>query len=78
MAESRRAGARRRAGGSWDERGVADPYVIRAGGAYYMFYLGQDRARRQRLGVAMSDDGVTWYKLRSQSDSRAGRVRRVR
>ena len=40
--------------GSWDERGVADPYVIRAGRSYYMFYLGMDRARRQRLGVAMS------------------------
>ena len=51
--------------GSWDERVVADPYVIRAGAGYYMFYLGQDRARRQRLGVAMSDDGVTWWKLRS-------------
>jgi predicted GH43/DUF377 family glycosyl hydrolase len=49
---------------SWDERGVADPYVIRAGGRYYMFYLGMDRARRQRLGVAMSDDGVSWRKLR--------------
>ena len=36
--------------GSWDERGVADPYVIRAGQSYYMFYLGMDRARRQRLG----------------------------
>jgi predicted GH43/DUF377 family glycosyl hydrolase len=51
--------------GSWDERGVADPYVIRAGGNYTMFYLGMDRARRQRLGVAESLDGVTWYKLRS-------------
>jgi predicted GH43/DUF377 family glycosyl hydrolase len=51
--------------GSWDERGVADPYIIRAGSAYYLFYLGQDRARRQRLGVALSDDGITWYKLRS-------------
>ncbi|MBV9769815.1 MAG: hypothetical protein JOZ32_09610 [Bryobacterales bacterium] len=49
---------------SWDERGVADPYVIRAGRDYYMFYLGMDRARRQRLGVAMSGDGVSWYKLR--------------
>jgi predicted GH43/DUF377 family glycosyl hydrolase len=49
---------------SWDERGVADPYVLRAGGRYYMFYLGMDRARRQRLGIAMSDDGVRWYKLR--------------
>jgi predicted GH43/DUF377 family glycosyl hydrolase len=52
--------------GSWDERGVADPYVIRAGGGrYYMFYLGMDRAQRQRLGVATSSDGVTWYKLRA-------------
>ena len=51
--------------GSWDERGVADPYVIRAGSKYYMFYLGADRARRQRLGVALSDDGLIWYKLRS-------------
>ena len=51
--------------GSWDERGVADPYVIRAGSAFYMFYLGQDRARRQRLGLAMSNDGIRWYKLRA-------------
>jgi predicted GH43/DUF377 family glycosyl hydrolase len=50
--------------GSWDETGIGDPYVIRAGRGYYMFYLGMDRARRQRLGVAMSDDGVNWYKLR--------------
>jgi predicted GH43/DUF377 family glycosyl hydrolase len=49
---------------SWDERGVADPYVIRSGRGFYMFYLGMDRAGRQRLGVAMSDDGVRWYKLR--------------
>lgn len=51
--------------GSWDERGAADPYVIRQQGRLFMFYLGQDRARRQRLGVAMSSDGVSWTKLRS-------------
>ena len=51
--------------GSWDERGVADPYVFRSGNAFYMYYLGQDRARRQRLGVATSDDGVHWRKLRA-------------
>jgi predicted GH43/DUF377 family glycosyl hydrolase len=50
--------------GSWDERGVGDPYAIRAGQRYYMFFVGMDRARRQRLGVAVSDDGITWYKLR--------------
>ena len=49
--------------GSFDERGVADPYVLRAqDGRMYLFYLGQDRARRQRLGVARSLDGVQWEK----------------
>jgi len=51
--------------GSWDEQGVADPYVIRRGDRFYMFYLGQDRARRQRLGVADSFDGIHWRKLRT-------------
>jgi predicted GH43/DUF377 family glycosyl hydrolase len=51
--------------GSFDERDVADPYVMRAGGIFYMFYLGQDRARRQSLGIARSADGVTWEKLRA-------------
>lgn len=51
--------------GSWDERGVADPYVLQIGGTFYMYYLGQDRARRQRLGLARSADGMRWQKLRS-------------
>lgn len=51
--------------GSWDERAVADPYVIRAGADFYMYYLGQDRAVRQRIGVARSPDGVHWTKLRA-------------
>jgi predicted GH43/DUF377 family glycosyl hydrolase len=51
--------------GSWDERGVADPYVVRIGDSYYMYYLGQDRARRQRLGVARSRDSVRWQKMRA-------------
>jgi predicted GH43/DUF377 family glycosyl hydrolase len=51
--------------GSWDERGVADPYVIRIDGWFYMYYLGQDRARRQRLGVARSSDGIEWEKYRA-------------
>jgi predicted GH43/DUF377 family glycosyl hydrolase len=51
--------------GSWDERGVADPYVIRVHSTFYMYYLGQDRAHRQRLGVARSGDGVRWERLRS-------------
>ena len=51
--------------GSFDEIAVADPYVIQRGGWFYMFYLGQDRAARQRLGIARSHDGVGWEKLRS-------------
>jgi len=50
--------------GSWDERAVADPGVLRNGDSFYMYYLGQDRARRQRLGLARSTDGVRWQKLR--------------
>jgi predicted GH43/DUF377 family glycosyl hydrolase len=50
---------------SWDERGVADPYVIRVEPYFYMYYLGQDRGARQRIGVARSSDGVKWEKLRT-------------
>jgi len=51
--------------GSWDERGIADPDVLRLGNWFYVYYLGQDRARRQRLGIARSADGVHWQKLRA-------------
>lgn len=52
---------------SWDERAVADPYVIRIEPYFYMYYLGQDRADppRQRIGVARSTDGEHWDKLRA-------------
>ena len=50
--------------GSFDETAVADPYAIRVGEFFYMYYLGQDRARRQRLGVARSKDGIHWEKFR--------------
>ena len=39
--------------------------MIRRGDFFYLFYLGQDRARRQTLGVARSRDGVEWEKLRT-------------
>jgi predicted GH43/DUF377 family glycosyl hydrolase len=49
--------------GSWDERGVADPGVMVRNGEFYLYYLGMDRARRQRLGVARSRDGMVWEKF---------------
>jgi len=60
---------------SWDERAVADPYVIRIDPYFYMYSLGQDRAAppRQRLGVARSRDGVRWEKLRSNPVLEPGR-----
>jgi predicted GH43/DUF377 family glycosyl hydrolase len=51
--------------GSWDERAAADPYVVPQGPWLFLYYLGEDRARRQRLGLARSKDGVRWEKLRS-------------
>jgi predicted GH43/DUF377 family glycosyl hydrolase len=51
--------------GAWDEVSLGDPDVVQIDGTYYLYYLGEDRARRQRLGVAQSTDGVTWTKLRS-------------
>jgi predicted GH43/DUF377 family glycosyl hydrolase len=51
--------------GSWDERAAADPYVFAEAGRLYLYYLGQDRAGRQQIGVAASDDGLRWTKLRS-------------
>ncbi|MCS7314571.1 MAG: hypothetical protein RMI94_12175 [Bryobacterales bacterium] len=60
--------------GSWDERAVADPYVFRVGDWFYMYYLGEDRARRQRLGVARSRDGIRWQKLRTNPVLELGEV----
>ncbi len=49
--------------GAWDERALGDPYVLEHRGWLYMYYLGEDRARRQRLGLARSPDGVRWTRL---------------
>jgi predicted GH43/DUF377 family glycosyl hydrolase len=49
---------------SWDEISIGDPYLIRHNDQLYLFYLGEDRARRQRLGLAKSRDGLTWVKHR--------------
>lgn len=48
--------------GAWDEAGVADPYVIEYDGLYYMYYLGMNNVAIQRLGVAVSEDGIHWIK----------------
>ena len=50
---------------SWDERAVADPFIFETNGWLYLYYLGQNRAAQQQLGVARSQDGIHWQKLRS-------------
>ena len=47
---------------AWDSHAVADPYVIAFGGQYYMYYLGTDNVGVQRLGAAVSKDGLHWTK----------------
>ncbi len=49
--------------GAWDERALGDPYVFEHRGWLYMYYLGEDRAHRQRIGLARSPDGVRWTRL---------------
>jgi predicted GH43/DUF377 family glycosyl hydrolase len=45
--------------GSWKEKGVLTPRVY-ADGTFHMFYLGQDRNDRGRIGYAFSADGISW------------------
>ncbi len=50
------------AAGGWDETAVGDPYVVRCGETFYLYYLGQNRRGLQRLGLARSTDGIHWQK----------------
>ncbi len=49
----------------WDSHGLWAPYVVKNGGIYYMFYTGvdgsgDDPSTRQRIGLATSEDLITW------------------
>ncbi|MDX2268375.1 MAG: hypothetical protein NW208_09725 [Bryobacter sp.] len=50
---------------AWDEISMGDPYAWRAGEYLFLCYLGEDRAGRQRLGLARSRDAESWEKLQS-------------
>jgi predicted GH43/DUF377 family glycosyl hydrolase len=45
--------------GSWNDRGVSWPNVIRVDGAYFMFYAGRTAANAS-IGLATSADGLSW------------------
>jgi predicted GH43/DUF377 family glycosyl hydrolase len=49
--------------GAFDEAGVKDPVVLKAGaGDYRMLYTGVDAAGIERVGYATSTDGTAWTK----------------
>lgn len=48
---------------TWDADGVWAPHVVRSGDTYFMFYTGVEGSganARQRIGLATSDDLMTW------------------
>lgn len=47
--------------GDYDETSHAGPVVLKVGDRYYMFHLGGS-SRGWKIGVAHSEDGVTWTK----------------
>ena len=49
--------------GAFDERGLGEPAVFFAQGAFWMIYVGRDKAEQRRLGWARSEDGVRWEKV---------------
>ncbi|AOK04091.1 hypothetical protein WK25_06175 [Burkholderia latens] len=48
--------------GSWDDAAVADPYVVQFGNTLYLYFLGENKAGQQLMGVATSIDGIAWTK----------------
>lgn len=48
--------------GAWDERFASDPYVLRAGDIWVMFYYGLAADGHARDGVAFSSDLLHWEK----------------
>ena len=49
--------------GTWDDRRLAEPSVIAHDGRLFMYYTGFNSAENVgRIGLATSDDGITWTK----------------
>jgi len=47
--------------GSWDQRGLGWPSVVRNGSEYFMYYGAQSRTS-YAIGLATSSDGILWTK----------------
>jgi len=46
--------------GGFDELGASCRYIIKIDGQYLMFYEGANRKGYYSIGLAVSDDGITW------------------
>ncbi len=65
--------------GSFDERGVADPYVIRAGDSFYLLLYRTSIVRGvSSLGIRTIDRRSALVETAHESDSRSRRTRSVR
>jgi predicted GH43/DUF377 family glycosyl hydrolase len=60
----------RGAAGEWDAQQVSTPDVVKLDdGSYRMHYTGHDSTGRRMIGMATSDDGITWTKYDDPSTS---------
>ena len=50
----------------FDEVGLGEPAVWQQHGWYWMLYTGRDKKEYRRLGLAKSQDGVTWNRITEQ------------
>jgi len=50
--------------GAWDSGSVMQPWVVKDGDVYYMWYAAHTGSRPQLIGFAYSSDGYTWTKSR--------------
>ena len=48
--------------GSWDERSVSINDVIKTEDGYRMYFVGDNQSRQTSIGLAYSEDGITWEK----------------
>ena len=48
--------------GAWDDSGIDFPAVVPMGSGFLMLYGGLDGSDTTQIGVATSDDGITWQK----------------
>jgi len=50
----------------WEDKCIEAASLIRQGDKFYMFYAGAYNNWPQQIGVASSDDGITWQRLSSE------------